>query len=450
MPSPNVVQAYLSGTPFEQLLSARVPYKIPEDLRAQGTHIVAPPKRGKTTLMHALIADDLTKVARGEASIIVIDAKDHPTESLIAPLRRFKFFAKGSAMHDRVVVIDPHPVYPPALNPFDIGREEDMPEDQRETFRSHLLDFLEHTFGAMNENPLTNNQSTCFVKAADVVLALPKEKRHFQALLDVLSDRGKQYLTYLDEKQKRFITQELNDQYKARKGEIISRLDYLLVRWPTLEKAFSAPTCAFRMRDEMDAGKVIILNTSRAKLGDGCSMYGRLFINMIRAAAFQRKSSIPVYVYIDECHDYVATDTKLAQILDQCRSFNICPIFAHQRLGQFKLPDVHEAVAQCGIKFANTEENAKDLAPRFAVEPERLNLPQGKFALRLEGRKTVTVNVPLVSLPAMAEPEQHQLTAEMRERYCYRPAAGSYASAAEPLQTLDRDEMDTDPKPWPG
>src|SRR5581483_12130483 len=155
---------------------------------------------------------------------------------------------------------------------------------------------------------------------------------------------------------------------------------------------FNAETCKFDIRAEMDAGRVIILNTSRTRLGDGAAVYGRLFINMIRAAAFRRKASIPVFLYIDECHDYIATDTKLAQILDQCRSFNICPIFAHQRLGQLKTTDVHEAVAQCALKFANTRENAKDLAPRFGLEePAALDLPRGKFALHVEGRRTVVV-----------------------------------------------------------
>lgn len=427
-------EVYLRSTPYLSLLTANVPVEVPEDMRAQGTHIVAPPKRGKTTLMQALIAQDLTRVARGEASIIVIDAKDHPTESLIGPLRRFKHFARGGALHERVTVIDPHPEYPPALNPFDIGHEGDVPEEQRDSFRSHLLDFLEHAFGGMFEFGFSNTQSICFVKAVDVVLALPKAHRRFQALRDVLSDRGKQYLPYLNEEQRRFITVELKGQYDKRKEEINARLDFLLIRWRTLEKMFNARTCEFRIREQMDEGRVIILNTSRARLGEGCSMYGRLFINMIRAAAFQRKSSIPVYLFIDECHDYVATDKKLAEILDQCRSFNICPIFAHQRLGQFKVSDVHEAVAQCGIKFANTEENAGDLAPRFGLEdPTRLNLPRGQFALKLEGRRTLVVNVPLITLPSMTEKEQTALTAAMREKYCWRPDGPTVTPSAAPL-----------------
>src|SRR6202035_4888209 len=103
-------------------------------------------------------------------------------------------------------------------------------------------------------------------------------------------------------------------------------------------------TCKFNIGAEMDKGKVIILNTSRAQLGDGCSMYGRLFINMIREAAYRRKSDIPVYLYLDECHDYIATDTKFEKILNQLRSFNICPVLAHQHLGQLKADDVSQAV----------------------------------------------------------------------------------------------------------
>jgi hypothetical protein len=171
--SPHLIaETYLKNTPFLKILQTPVPFAVPSSLRPQGTHIVAPPGRGKTTLMRALLAHDLNKIGRGEASIIVIDAKDHPTESLIGPLRRVSLFAPGQPLHDRITIIDPHPEFPPALNPFDIGTNADVPEDEREAFRSHTLDFLEHTFGGMFEFGFTPTQSICFIKAVDVVLSL--------------------------------------------------------------------------------------------------------------------------------------------------------------------------------------------------------------------------------------------------------------------------------------
>lgn len=431
MPDRSIVDAYLSGTPFDRLLSARVPYKIPDELWPTGTHIVAPPRRGKTTLMRALIMDEVMRVARGEATIILIDAKDHPTESLVGPLRKLKYFAKDQALHERITIIDPSSTYPPALNPFDFGHLENVPEDDRDTFRSNLLDFMEHIFGGMmTDFSFTPSQAVCFVKAVDAVFSLPAEKRRFQSLRGILSGEGKQYLPDLPAKHQRFINVELKGQYEKRKEEINTRLDYILVRWPTLEKMFSAPTNELKLREQMDEGRFIILNTSRARLGEGCCMFGRLFINMIRAAAFQRKSNIPVRVFIDECHDYVATDKKLAQILDQCRSFNICPIFAHQRMGQLQNAEVNEAIMTCGIKLANHEqENARQLAPRFQVEPERLDLPQGQFVLKLAGRKAVTVNVPDIPIPKMTDVEELDLIAKMRKQYCWTPES----TAAEPI-----------------
>ena len=64
-----VIDAYLSNTPFECLFKAAVPFPLPDEQCFAGHWIVAPPGRGKTTLLHSMFLDDLKR----DASIIVMD-----------------------------------------------------------------------------------------------------------------------------------------------------------------------------------------------------------------------------------------------------------------------------------------------------------------------------------------------------------------------------------------
>ncbi len=76
---------------------------------------------------------------------------------------------------------------------------------------------------------------------------------------------------------------------------------------PVLRSMFSATHTKLDIGKEMDAGKVIIINNSKAILGDeGAEFFGRFFIALIARAAQQRAgkppaSKKPCYVYIDEC-----------------------------------------------------------------------------------------------------------------------------------------------------
>ena len=109
---------------------------------------------------------------------------------------------------------------------------------------------------------------------------------------------------------------------------------------PTLRSMFSATHTKLDIGKEMDAGKVIIINNSKAILGDeGAEFFGRFFIALIARAAQQRagkpaSSKKPCYVYIDECQSVIAKDARIPVLLDECRSQQIALILAHQRTAQ--------------------------------------------------------------------------------------------------------------------
>ena len=134
-----------------------------------------------------------------------------------------------------------------------------------------------------------------------------------------------------------------------------------LMSIPSLDAIFQSPTTKLDIGRLMDEGKVICINNNYELLGDqGSEFFGRLFIALVWAAARKRSrlpddQKRPVYFFIDEAHYAIARDTKIATILQQCRSQNIAMIFAHQAVQQIKDEDVKTALTDCAIKFAKLD-----------------------------------------------------------------------------------------------
>ena len=146
---------------------------------------------------------------------------------------------------------------------------------------------------------------------------------------------------------------------------------------------------------EMDAGKVIIINNSKAILGDeGAEFFGRFFVALIARAAQQRSgkpaaTKKPCYVYIDECQSVIAKDTRIPVLLDECRSQKIALILAQRTAQLPRLSSMPSPIARsawptvttrrniyhrnCGwtLKFCNRSRAARFLARLSATSPHK-------------------------------------------------------------------------------
>ncbi len=74
LPPIELVETYLKGTPFLDLLLMPVPFDIPMSAQFQHHWIVAPPGTGKSTTLQFLLASDLELVARNQASVVVMES----------------------------------------------------------------------------------------------------------------------------------------------------------------------------------------------------------------------------------------------------------------------------------------------------------------------------------------------------------------------------------------
>ena len=239
------VDVYLADTPLQQIFNAQVPFVLPEETRFAGHWIVAPPGRGKTTLLHAMVNDDLNK----DAGIVLIDSKG----DLIEPFRQLK------SIKDRLLLIEPRPNFALTLNPLDVTH----------TTVVQAVSPIEYIMAGLLDAKFTALQSTLFRNVVPAIIeAIPNPT--LDTFKEVMT-KGLPSLDKLNPHARQFFengeTGFRSKTYESTRKEIVWRLDYLMTN-PVLRSMFSAPHTNLDMGQEMDAGKVIIVNNSKSILGD--------------------------------------------------------------------------------------------------------------------------------------------------------------------------------------
>lgn len=110
------------------------------------------------------------------------------------------------------------------------------------------------------------------------------------------------------------------------------------------------PTNEIKLIDQIEAGNVVVINADKVLLGDfGAEGFGRFFMAQLLFASRQRKSTKPVYVYMDEAHDFVSNDENVAKMLTQVRKWDIGFIFATQNLININSNKVKENLRDVAI-----------------------------------------------------------------------------------------------------
>ncbi len=223
---------------------------------------------------------------------------------LIEPIKNL------ASIKDRLLLIEPNPDSAFALNPLDVSHSN----------ITQAVGLIEYIMAGLLDAKFTALQSTLFRNVVPAIIeAIPNPT------LDTFKEvmvRGLPNLDKLNPHARQFFenreTGFHSKTYDSTRKEVVWRLDYLLTN-PVMRSMFSATHTRLDLGKEMDAGKVIIINNSKAVLGDeGAEFFGRFFVALIARAAQQRSgrpaaSKKPCYVYIDECQSVVAKDTRIPQ-----------------------------------------------------------------------------------------------------------------------------------------
>jgi hypothetical protein len=411
-----IAATFLKDTPLYDIFIAKVPFSLPQEQRFAGHWMIAPPGRGKTTLLHTLVVDDLEK----DAAVVLMDSKG----DLIEPIKNL------ASIKDRLLLIEPNPDAAFALNPLDVSHTNVM----------QAVGLIEYIMAGLLDAKFTALQSTLFRNVVPAIIeAIPNPTLYtFKEVmvrglpsLDKLNPHARQFFENRE-------TGFNSKTYDSTRKEVVWRLDYLLTN-PVMRTMFSATHTRLDLGKEMDAGKVIIINNSKAILGDeGAEFFGRFFVALIARAAQQRSGKPAAtkkacYVYIDECQSVIAKDTRIPVLLDECRSQKIALILAHQRTAQLTAP-VLDAVANCAIRMANSDDEAKYLSSKLRMDTEVLqSLPRGTFGafirdLTPQGIQLKVSKVDFDAFPKMTAAEFDAIRARMKTDFASSTPSTSHTS----------------------
>jgi hypothetical protein len=430
MSGEELVDAYFAGTELLRLFILRWPITIPESTRFEHHWIVAGSGHGKTQTLQYLIGQDLERVVEGEASVIVIDSQG----DLIHNIAGLKAFAAGGELDGRLCLIDPTDLeYPVALNLFDVAmkRINTYSALDRERLINSVLELYDFLIGTLLAASFTAKQGTVFKYILRLMLSIPGA--NIQTLRQLMepsaSARFAPYIGKLTGTARAFFDNEFNGkQFEDTKRQVARRL-YGILENQTFERMFSHPQNKLDLFSEMNAGRVILINTAKELLKQtGTEILGRFFIAMIAQAAQERatlpkEKRLPCFVYIDECQDYV--DANVGLILEQARKFNVGLILAHQYVGQLDNKLQESFSANTSIKFAGgvSDKDARALSHMLRTTPEFIESQRkGSFAafIRNVTDRGLSLQFPfgyLEQFPRATEAEFAKLRDRMRERY---------------------------------
>lgn len=425
-----LVSTYLGGTPLLGLFDQAPVFTIHTKSRFEHHHIVAGSGHGKTQTLQYLIANDLAAVADGNRTVIVLDSQG----DLIRTIANLKVFAPGEPLHDRVVIIDPSDVeWPVSLNLFDVGMERlsGYAPLERERLTNSILELYDFVLGTLLSAEMTQKQNVIFRYVTRLMLHIPDATIHtLRELMEPGSEKKfAPHIAKLSGTARHFFETEFaGREFEQTKKQVLRRLWGILEN-QTFERMFAHPRSKLDLFGEMNAGKVILINTAKDLLKEqGTEIFGRFFIALIAQAAQERatlpeRNRTPTIVYIDEAQDYF--DRNIGLILAQARKYNVGMVLAHQYLGQLE-PKLQEAfAANTAIKFAGgvSAKDARALAPMLYCQPELIEAqPKGSFAAHVRGqtKAAVPLSFPfgyMEAMPHMDKDERAALRQQMRDRY---------------------------------
>lgn len=465
-----LVETYLKDTPFLDLFLTPIPFTIPQSVRFEHTHIVAGSGHGKTQLLQRLILDDLNRPE--PPALIIIDSQG----DMLRKIARLVHFAAT----DRLILIDPEDERPPALNMFDMStaRLAHYKPLVREQVEAGIIELYNYVFGALAAE-LTSKQGTAFAFVTRLMLTIPGATIH--TLRELMEEDARSLhdskfadaIGKLDPTARAFFQNQFyNRNAFAQTRQQIARRLYGVLQVPAFDRMLSSPESRLDMFAAMQAGKVVLVNTSKSLLKtEASALFGRFMIAQTLRAAYERVAVAehdrrPAFLIIDEASEYF--DESLETLLNQARKFHLGIVFAHQYVDQLSQALRASVAANTSIKFAGgvSDRDARALAADMRTTPEFIALQRKdtrvpprstQFAcyVRNHTPTAISLTVPfgaLESAPTMSTRDFHDLLARNRARYAVRlalsrPAPASQGAPSSPAATPSATPQAVTPDP---
>jgi hypothetical protein len=455
-------------------------YELPElplDKRFEGMWVIGRQGSGKTQFFKRQAGIDLDMVAAGDASLVVIDPVGcHPAvyrnskrvspATLIHTLTRLRRFYNGGDLEGRLIYIDPSDKqYTIPINLFSLRPE----LDDEDAIDAATDSYISIITGLMRQ-PLTPFQEPVLRYAVQAAMAFPNPT--LATLREILAVQPPATKTYTPsppvyqkilhklepDTQEYFRTTYDTQGPRASRSEVLNRLSNMTSSFK-FRRIFGANKSTLDMAQLINEPNVIVINAARASLKSLTEVYGRYFLSMIRDAGLARPSGcIPCFVYVDECHQYIADDPITADIIFSLRQKNVALMLGNQSTRQIINKLTLDALLSTSIKLVNVREadGARMLAEsmgyvddndRPIFRPLMARAPLN-FAYH---DSTTEAPVPykfepgiLEAQPAMTEAEFAEIYEDIRSRF-YEPVQRTRQEAAQEEAEDKAEDIDIEP-----
>lgn len=331
---------------------------------------------GKSTLIENMVASDI----RQGHGLALIDPHGDLVENIL-------HLIPESRIND-VIYFNPQDLdFPIAFNPLTR-----VPVDQRHLVVSGLISVFKKIWaefwGPRLEHILRYSLLTLLEYPESSLLDLPR----------LLTDKDfrMQVLAKISQPQVRSFWLFEFDKYSAwLRSEVISpilnKIGQFLVSAP-LRNIIGQRENTFDLRAVIDAGKILIVNLAKGKIGeDSSALLGAMLATMIHLAALSR-ADLPeakrraFYLYVDEFHNFVTL--SFADILSEARKYGLNLILSHQYIEQLDEKIRAAVFGNVGtiITFRVGVEDAEYLVREFSQafdEADLVNLPNYHIYLKL-------------------------------------------------------------------
>src|ERR1044072_6635970 len=320
-----VVAGYLQNTFFEELFDLPIPFSVSISKQLEHTMIVGGTRWGKSQLIGSIVNQHLQ--SEKPPSIILIDS----TGDFLQKIQKLALFDPDKGrLKDRLVIIDPEDKDPPALNMFDVSalRSKNYAPQRLEHVAADSIDVFDYVFETLGAG-MTARQSTGFSFLCRLLISIPGS--NITSLRELLQSNIDTYekvpaavrgaIERLDQTTQDFFKHQFfTKATQATRRQIASRL-FDIVRVPAFERMFSGVN-KVDFFEAMQAGKIILVNTSKAALKpDASALFGRYIIARVLSGAFERvvipmEQRRPCLMFVDEAQEYFdqSMDTLLTQV----------------------------------------------------------------------------------------------------------------------------------------
>jgi len=378
--------------------------------------LLAMTRFGKTNAIAWRIMQLLPQVAKGHASLIVMEPKGVLTEDLL-------HLADVWNMRDRVVIIDPSDTSV-SINLFEpLGSV------------NETISRVVRVMNTLTSN-LTDLQRDTLTSAIRAMYTLPSEPS-LRLLMEILR-KGKEALEI------QRLSGALRDffEYDFQPSDgrfVIARLRGLLAN-SVFESLFASDRTTFDMLTEIQAGKLILIKATGKALAGEVKLYGRFWIEQVNKCIWPRldmpeERRTPTTFILDEAQNYIADDEHISQMLDQAAESKIGLLFAMHHMAQIDDDHVrHSIYTNTAIKFsARTSADIHALSGAMGDReglPKLLpNLPRFHFYMfNPDLTYPIKVKFPLVDfrqMPRVRSEMYDELRKQNRERLGYHPTQPS-------------------------